>query len=544
MATATPSSSASVDTKPAATSGMARAAGLTVALVLLSRVAGVLRDSAIAHVFGGGDAVDRLRAAFGVPDLIALVIAGGAMGSVFVPIFTRYLNEDKEEEAWRAFGSIVTIVAVLVAVLVVAMNLAVIPLTALLNAQFTPVQVADTARYTRILLPVQWCLMVGGLLMGTLYARKRFLIPGVGPVLYNVGQIVGCLAFGKTFGLSSVAWGALVGAFCGSIALPLYDILRSGTKWRLGFDFSHPGVQTMGRLMLPALLGQSLSQLNMWLTIRFLPNDGRIAALTNAYSVSQMPIGVFAQAFAIALLPTISVMAGNKDWAGFRLSVSDGLRRVFFLTIPASVLLSALAVPVIRLLYVSGEFTEENVPITATALVGYAVGTFAWSASAILARGFHAKQDTRTPVLVTTPIVALFCGLAFTYLRLEPGGSLGLALITSFCGTLSMCLLLWHLHRNTEGGLDLRGIGASTAKIVLASTVVGIGAWLASNAVSPLLPTGKWGAAMVLVVVGGGACLLYAALCYALRVPELWSIREMFRKPKATGTITPPDAVS
>ncbi|RYG12985.1 MAG: hypothetical protein EON92_06830, partial [Burkholderiales bacterium] len=246
------------------------------------------------------------------------VIAGGAVSSVFIPIFSEYWNKDREDEAWKIFGSVLTVVATIVAVLVVIMEIGVVPLTHLLNSKFDAREVQTAAHLTQILLPVQWCLMVGGLMMGTLYARKRFLIPGVGPILYNVGQIVGCLVFGKTLGIASMAWGALAGAFIGSVLLPLWEMARVGVRWRLGWDLSHPGVQKMGQLMIPIILGQSLSQLNMWLTTRFLPADHRIAALSNAYDLTQAPIGIFAQAFAIALLPTISLFAVQQKWVEYR----------------------------------------------------------------------------------------------------------------------------------------------------------------------------------------------------------------------------------
>ncbi|MBC7804681.1 MAG: hypothetical protein H7145_00835, partial [Akkermansiaceae bacterium] len=243
--------------------------------------------------------------------------------------------------------------------------------------------------------------------------------------------------------------------------------------------------------------------------------------------------------------PTISVMAGKKDWDGYRVAVSDGLRRVFFLTIPASTILCALAYPVIRLLFVGGKFTEADVPMAANALVGYSVATFAWSGSAILARGFHAVQDTRTAVMVTTPMVVLFFVSAQVYTNWDPDGYIGLALITSLCGIIAMGLLLTFLHRKTKGGLDLYGIAVSTAKITVASLAVGAGAWFADQALEPFLPGGKGGALIALLVVGGGACLVYAVLCYLLRVPELWTIREMFRKPKVpTGATDDGGAVS
>ncbi len=536
MATVNPRlTSPSVPADPPAlrnTSGaVARAAGLTIALVLLSRVTGVLRDMALARQFGQGTDVSMFRAAFGVPDLIALVIAGGAVSSVFIPIFSQYWNEKREDEAWKVFGSVLSLVAVIVAVLVVGMEIGVVPLMHLLNPKFTPPAVTFTASLTRILLPVQWCLMVGSLLMGTLYARKQFLIPGVGPILYNVGQVVGCVFFGKAFGIQSVAWGALAGAFVGSVLLPLWEMARVGVRWRLGWELSHPGVQKMGRLMVPIILGQSLSQLNLWLTMRFLPADARIAALTNAYYLTQAPIGIFAQAFAIVLLPTISLLAAQKEWGAYREAVGDGLRRVFFLTIPASAIMVALAYPLIRLLYVRGAFTEADVAMPATALACYSLATFAWSGTSILARGFHAMQETRTPVYVTTPMVALFILIAWVYLRVVPNGYIGLALGTSFCGIVSMLLLLILLHKRV-GGLNLRGIAVSTAKITVASLVAAGVAWLADQRLGGFLPRGTVGAGLAVVLFGGLACVVYVLICYLLRVPELRTFKEMFRKPR------------
>ena len=537
MATATPSAPAYAATdkpkqplKPAS-GGMARAAGLTIVLVLLSRVTGVLRDIALAHTFGQRSDVSVFRAAFGVPDLIALVIAGGAVSSVFIPIFSQYWNDKREDEAWKVFGSIISLVAVIVAVLVGLMEVGAVPLTHLLNERFEADDLARAASLTRILLPVQWFLMVGSLLMGTLYARKRFLIPGVGPILYNVGQIVGCVGFGKAFGIEAVAWGALVGAFVGSFVLPIWEIRRSGVRWQFGFNLHHPGVVKMGQLMIPVILGQSLSQLNMWATTRFLPADGRIAALTNAYNLTQAPIGIFAQAFAIVLLPTISELAARKDWAAFREALSDGVRRVLFLTVPASVLMMALAPVLIRLIYVHGKFTEADVPVTAAALLCYSLSTFAWSAATILYRGFHALQDTRTPIFITTPILFLFIGIAWAYTKWDPAGSAGLALGTSFCGILSFVLFLVFLQKRI-GGLNLRGIALGSVKITLASLAAGATAWYLDRVGERFLPHGTIGAALAVIGFGGIACAVYVGMCYVLRVPELRTIREMFRKPK------------
>lgn len=529
---ATPASPADTSAKPSG-AGVARAAGLTIALVLLSRVTGVLRDIALAREFGQHGDVSAFRAAFGVPDLIALVIAGGAVSSVFIPIFTQYWNEKREDEAWKVFGSIVSLVAVLVAALVIGMEIGVVPLTQWLNPKFDAKDIALTASVTKILLPVQWFLMVGSLLMGTLYARKRFLIPGVGPILYNVGQIVGCVAFGAKYGIAAVAWGALFGALAGSILLPLWELSRTGTQWRLGLNLRHPGVIKMGQLMIPVILGQTLSQLNMWVTTRFLPADSRIAALTNAYNLTQAPIGIFAQAFAIVLLPTISLYAAQKNWPAYREALSDGVRRVLFLTVPASVFMSVLAAPLIRLIYAHGKFTEADVPIAANALVCYSLATFAWSVSSILYRGFHGLQETKTPIYITTPMLFLFIAIAYTYTKMYPGGYMGLALGTSFCGLVSTVLFFIFLQKRI-GGLDMRGIVISGVKITASALAAGAAAYFAEKALDPHLPQGTIGAALDIVLIGGAACVLYAVFCYVLRVQELLTIKDMFRKPKPT----------
>jgi putative peptidoglycan lipid II flippase len=225
------SSSARRDTGSPVNSA-ARNTALTIGLVLVSRVLGVLRDILLGHLFGQNAETSLYRAAFGVPDLIALVIAGGGLSSVFIPVFAQYWNDKQEEDAWKVFGAIMSIVMVAIAVLVVLMEIGVVPLTHLLNHKFTPPEVAETAGLSAILLPAQWFLIVGGFMMGTLYARKRFLIPALGPVVYNLGTIAGALSqVGSAHPqMPAMAWGTLIGAAAGSFVLPLFELIRIGVK--------------------------------------------------------------------------------------------------------------------------------------------------------------------------------------------------------------------------------------------------------------------------------------------------------------------------
>lgn len=500
--------------------------------VFLSRVLGVVRDMVLNHLFGQGAETDIYTAAFGVPDLLYLLVAGGALSTVFVPVFAEYWNENKQEDAWRTFGTVMSIVAVAALGMVVVMEIAAVPVARILNFEFPPDAIQKTAALSRILLPAQWCFFCGGLMMGTLNARQRFLIPALGPVIYNSGAVISGLLFHRTLGIASLAYGAVAGAFIGNFLLPLWELKRADAQFYFGFDVRHPGVRKVGRLMLPALLGLSLSQLVFWLTVRFLGSDGSISALRNAYNLTQAPIGIFAQASAIVLFPAISVLAAQKEWPSFRREISLGIRRILFLTIPASLLMAVLAEPIISALYLSEKFKVDDVTRAAAALRLYSLGTFAWSAQAVLARGFYAMQNTKTPVKITTSMLALFAVLCFFVTNVFNFGYLGLAFVTSLVATLTMVIFFINLKKQV-GSLDEMGILASALKIALAAGFASGAAYLIDKGILLGLHyehPGKAVSLLILAVAGGLSLVVYGGLCVLFRVPEVRGVREMFKR--------------
>lgn len=506
---------------------------MMIGFVLLSRVLGVGRDIVLAYFFGQDKITDAYNGAFRVPDMLYLFVAGGALSSVFVPVFTQYLHESRESEAWKTFGTFLTLVGIAAAVLIALMGLAAGPITRLLFPLFSAADVAQTAALSRILLPAQWFFFVGGLLMGVLQTQGRFLVPALGPVVYNVAIIAGGLIGGLWFvgrpsiGISLMTWGALWGAFAGVFLLPLWDLRRAGAVWKPSLDFRHEGVVRVGRLLLPAMLGLSMSALAFWITQSFLPAEGQISALKYAYNLTQAPIGIFAQASAIVLFPTISLLAAQKDWPAFRWEVSHGIRRILFLTVPASLLMSVLAEPIIRVLYEGPKYGDVQIAQAVAALRLYSLSTFAWSAQAVLGRGFFALQDTKTPLTITKAMLVFFTVACFV---LKPSmGFTGLALAMSLMATLSTGIFLVLLGRKI-GGLDVRGMVRSALLIVLASVVSSAAAAMIVRALAPLLPAGKLGALTGLVLASGAFLLVYVGVCRLLRVPELRTIRALFRR--------------
>jgi putative peptidoglycan lipid II flippase len=269
----------------------------------------------------------------------------------------------------------------------------------------------------------------------------------------------------------------------------------------------------------------------------FLPEGGELSALRNAYNLTQAPIGVFAQASAIVLFPTISLLAAQKDWPAFRNEIALGIRRILFLTVPTSLLMAVLAEPIIRLVFLGGQFTEADVPRAALGLRLYSLGTFAWSAQAVLGRGFFAMQDSKTPLSITKVMIATFAVLAFVLDATL--GFRGLALAMSLVGTANVIWFLLALHRRV-GGLDLRGLASAAGKITLAAVISSATAWFALRGLeSLLLPTnaaGRGGAALALLVAGGVALAVYVGACVLLKVPELRTVRAMFRRAPKAGT--------
>ena len=517
-------------------SGLGKKAGkatlIFMACVLLSRVLGVVRDIVLNRLFGQGPVTDTYTAAFRIPDILYLLVAGGSLSSIFVPVFAEYWSQDKQAEAWKTFGNVMSIVGVAAFLMIFIAELFAVTAARLLNPLFTPEAVMETARISRILLPAQWCFFVGGLMMGTLNARQRFLVPALGPVVYNVGIVLGGIFFHRTLGIASFAYGAVGGAFVGSLLLPLWDLKRADAQFSFGFDTRHPGVRKVGRLMLPSLLGLGLSQLVFWVTPTFLPGDGTISALRNGYNLTQAPIGVFAQATAIVLLPAISILAAQKQWHSFRKEVSLGVRRVLFMTIPASVLMAALAEPIITTLYLSPKFDINAVHLAANALRFYSLGTFAWSAQAVIGRGFYAVQDTKTPVIISTTLFISFVVLCDVLTRIFHLGYLSLAAATSFISVVNMVVCLITLQ-NRVGSLDVMGIVVAVVKISAASLLASgaaLGLVHFLQAFFHVAHPGKAVSFVILVIAGGAGLVLYGAFCLLFRVSEVRGVREMFKK--------------
>lgn len=525
--------------------GMARAAGIVMLATLLSRALGMVRDIVVAHMLGTSIEASALTAAFKVPDLLMYLVAGGALSSTFIPVFKEYVHHDKEKQAWQTFSVVATVTVVLATVFVVLGEIFAPWLVRVLNYGYDAQQVAMTVPLTRIVLPAQVFFMLGGLLMGTLNARGRFLIPALGPSVYNIGIIFGAaVLYPLGLGLNGIMWGALLGAIVGNFALQIVYVARVGMRFRPSLAVLHPGAVKVWKMMAPILLGVSLPNVDQIINTSFasaVSVDAQ-AAMNYAVRIMLIPIGVFAQAMGIAILPGMSSQAAAGHRREFKATINQALRVIFFVTVPVSALIFLLAEPIIAVYLQSGHFNHQSTVVTASALRFYTLGIFAWSAQAVLTRAFYAMQDSRTPVISGTIMTVLFIGMNWCVINYTTMGVAGLALATSVAATLHMTVL-WVLLRRRLHGLNDRRLTVSICKLLIATAALCVVVWLTRNVLNSVLPTDlfpRLRAAIVLLGPSIDGLAVLAILARLMHMAELDStvgmvrslVRKMRRRPK------------
>jgi putative peptidoglycan lipid II flippase len=528
-------------------SSFARAAAITVTFTLVSRIIGLVRESVIAAQYGQTFKTDAYQAAFTVPDLLMYLVAGGALASTFIPVFTNYLHKGDEKGASETFSTIATVIGVVALAFIALCEIFAPQFVILTNPGYNDDLQANwshpahlmammgdplahcgprlvlATKLTRILLPAQLFFMLGSLMMGALNARRQFLIPTLGPIIYNLGIIFGAV-FLKGMDIYGLTWGALVGAFIGNFVLQLFFVAKTPLKFTISFDIRHPGVIQVWRMMLPILLGVSLPNVDQMINKYYASElgEGAQSAIMYAVRVMLIPIGVFAQAMGIAILPTLSAHVSSGDKLELRRAIVKGLRTVLFLSIPASALMYILAEPIIAVLYQHGKYTYENTQYAAGPLRFYSIGIFAWSAQAILTRSFYAVQDSRTPVISGTIMTIIFIMLNSFVVNHTDWGISGLAAMTSVAATLHAIVMLVILNKRVGKIADVP-LAVSALKTLASTVCVIIVCGPLGITLAPLMPlTGRALNALGQVfIVGTLGVISFCALAYLMNMSEL-----------------------
>jgi putative peptidoglycan lipid II flippase len=420
-------------------------------LTMVSRVLGYVRDFFIARVFGAGLLTDAFFVAFKIPNLLRRLFAEGAFSQAFVPILAEYKNRNTLEET-RSLVDAVSTVLFVALVVAAALGVALAPLIVYLTAPGfadEPEKFAITVQLLRITFPYIVFISLVALSAGILNTWNRFAVPAITPALLNVAFIVGAAFFAGYFDppILVLAWAVFAGGVLQLVfQIPFLLKMNLLPRWRL--DLSHPGVRRVLLLMAPAAFGVSVSQVSLLLNqifASFLPT-GSVSWLYYADRLMELPAGVLGVAVGTILLPSLSKYHASANPAEYSRLLDWGLRITVVLAVPAAVALAVLALPLIAMLFQYGRFSIEDAWMTRQALVAYSLGLVGMILVKILAPGFYARQNVRTPVKIG--LVTLVATQLMNLALVGPLRHAGLALAIGLGACLNAGLLYFYLRRN------------------------------------------------------------------------------------------------
>lgn len=450
------------------------AATVIMLMVFTSRILGLFRDRMLASRFSP-DELGVYFAAFRLPNLLFELLVMGAISAAFIPVFTEFLTEGKKETAWKLSSTVINLGLLLFAVLAIPIYIFSYQLCELLAPGFNKAQLLQMANFTRIMLLAQvFPLVIGNFLTGILQSFKHFLIPALAPVVYNVGIILGIIILSPKFGLYGPVFGVVLGALLFMlIQLPL--VLSLGYRHRRGFSFKDQGVKEVGHLMLPRTFGLAVAQIDTTadLILATLLGARMVTIFNFAQHLQQLPVGLFGATIAQAALPTLSEIKAKKDPEEFKQIFLASFHQILFLVMPFSVLLIVLRIPMVRLVFGASRFDWQATVLTGQTLAFFSLSLFAQSLIQLLARGFYALYDSKTPVVIGILSVFINTGLSIFFITILKLPVWGLAVSTSVASLFNFFLLLFFLDRKV-GGFNRISLFWPGLKIFFASLVTGV----------------------------------------------------------------------
>jgi putative peptidoglycan lipid II flippase len=484
---------------------------LTIAFVA-SRVLGLVQSSMFAFVFGTTSVSDAYTQAFLIPDFMYNVVAGGALSSAFIPIFTKLIVTEKDEKAaWDFASTALNLALAIMAVFALVFIIFAPHLVPLYNPGIhDPGELALIANMTRILLWQSVILGAGVIVTSILNARQNFRLSAIGTVLYNFGLIGGLLpgfflAFhgqrNDIIAAYSETWGVVIGAAL-LVGVQITGLPKAGMMYSFSFNWRNSNVVQMARQMVPRVINAAMLYVStfvdrdliqlMVVVVGAARMAGLITQYTQAFQLVLMPLGVFGMSVSTAAFPTLAENVAKGRMDRVRNTILEVLRSILFLSIPSSVGLIVLGLPIIQVLFQHGRYTLAEAESTAVPLACFAIGLAGLSAVEILTRSFYAMRDSKTPVVVSVAQFIFKIALSLVLINLSVFGvqwGMGaLAFSTSVAGLLEAGVLFWILHQRV-GGLQVRSMCNFVGRVLLTSAIMGVGLMIVRTILDVILVT-------------------------------------------------------
>jgi putative peptidoglycan lipid II flippase len=517
-------------------SRITRAFGVVGIATFLSRILGLVREMAIAFYFGASMASDSFFVAFQIPNVLRVLLAEGSLSIAFIPVFSETLVKKGREEALKLANAAFTILTIILFIITVLGVVFASPLIKIMVPGFakTPGKLELTILLAQITFPFISLVSLAALCMGILNSLRRFAVPALAPVFYNIGVILSVVILFPYLHLPIMALviGVMVGGFF-QLAFQVPFLEKNGVHLTSSYDFQNPELKKMGKIMVPAIFGSAIYQVKIIINsfiASFLP-QGSVSYLNYAYRLLEFPLGIFVYSISSVVLPSFSSFAANNEIQKLKETFVFAFRLAMFIVIPAMVGLAALKTPIVSVLLERGSFTSGETVQTSIALLYYSLGLWSISGVRVTVQVFYSLHDTKTPVKVG--IISVLAHILFSLLLMGPLKHGGLALALSLASVLHFFLLLVLLRRKI-GPLGMRAAIPSVTKIVFASLIMGGVCYFISSQVNWLTPGVIYKRIFYLAGAIGTGALVFFGLCFLLRCPELETLKDVFRKKMIT----------
>jgi putative peptidoglycan lipid II flippase len=511
--------------------------------ILLSRLVGLVRQRVFAHYFGTSDAADAFNAAFRIPNFLQNVFGEGALSASFIPVYSKLLAQDDEQEATRVASAVLSVLALVTSVIVLVGVLTTPWLLSLIAPGFEGEKRELTIRLIKIFFPGAGLLVLSAWCLGVLNSHRRFFLSYTAPVVWNIAIIAALVAFGRRFGTfplaEIVAWGSVIGSGLQFVVqLPVVFTLVKGLRPIL--DIATANVRTVMRNFLPVFVSRGVVQISAfvdaWLASWL--GTGAVAALAYTQSLYTLPVSLFGMSVSAAELPAMSSALGSQEeiTTQVRERLNAGLRQIAFFIVPSAMGFLALGDVMTGALYQTGKFQHNDVLYVWAILAGSSVGLLASTLGRLYSSTYYALHDTRTPLryaalrVLLTIVLGYLCSIPLPRLLgiNQQWGAAGLTASAGVSGWIEFVLL----RRTLNGRIGRTGLpGSFVLKLwsaAVASAALGWGVKLGLNALSQGFNSRHAivSAALILGVYG----VLYFAITTFAGLPEARTVVGRFTR--------------
>jgi putative peptidoglycan lipid II flippase len=514
---------------------MLKASGAMAAATLTSRILGMVREMVYYHFMGTGWVNDAFQYAFTLPNLFRRLLGEGALTAAFIPIFKEKEKLHGEKEMWRAANAVISGLVVAASVVIALVMLGV---SLALAIHHFEAKTQLMLELLRVMFPYMLLVCLAAAMMGMLNARGHFFIPAMGATMLNIVMIASVFWLAPHFGVGlpkgqrlpvqifALAYGVLA-AGVAQAAFQVPTLWRDGFRYRWVSPWRNETVRLVVTRMIPGTIGIAAFQINVALVqgVALFVGTGIVSSFNGAVRLMELPQGLFGISLATYLLPTLAGLATDKNYGEFRSTLRQGLSTLFFLNLIASILLVALAEPIVRLLFEKGAFNATSTLEVTYALTCLAPGLVMFSTVNIVARAFYALGDTKTPMKIS--IVCLVINFIIAGALLIPLRQGGPGIANTFTSGLNAGLLLFALRKKL-GKLGLQSLRDELLWLLPLGMAAGLVAWFGWH-----FWQSRFGHATVALRIGevfvpaGVAGLFYWAVAVAVKIPAAREMTEL-----------------